>query len=178
MLATRLERLNTLVELATPLAERTSTRIEQANRALEAGLMQTGDRSAETFHQFWNLDRGIFDTARELAHAHASAHASATDGAELTEHAVNASTRTAAHTRDMQRLPRYYPTQPRQLREPGHTGTARSHARAGRPSHLANPPRKTHPPPCHHRTAAAPAAHQRGGHPPAARHDASPPATG
>lgn len=109
MLATRLERLNTLVDLATPLAERTSTRIEQGYRALEAGLMQTGDRSAETFHQFWSVDRGIFDTARELAHARASA----TDGAELTEHAVNASTLTAAHTRDMQRLPRYSPTQPR-----------------------------------------------------------------
>ncbi len=108
MLATRLERLNTLVELATPLAERTSTRIEQAHQALDAGLMQTGDRSAETFHHFWNLDRGIFDTARQVAHAHASA----TDGAELTEHAVNASHLTAAHTRDMQRLPRYSPTRP------------------------------------------------------------------
>jgi ABC-type transporter Mla subunit MlaD len=106
MLATRLERLNTLVELATPLAERTSTRIERAHQALDAGLMQTGDRSTETFHQFWNLDRGIFDTARELAHA------SAANGAELTEHAVNASTLTAAHSRDMQRLPRCSPTRP------------------------------------------------------------------
>jgi len=53
--------------------------------------MQTGDRSAETFHQFWSVDRGVFDTARELA--------------------VNASTLTAAHTRDRQRLPRYSPTQ-------------------------------------------------------------------
>ncbi len=108
MLATRLERLNTLVELATPLAERTSTRIEQAHQALDAGLMQSGDRSAETFHQFWNLDRGVFDTARELAHAHASA----TDGAELTEHAVTASTLTAAHTRDLLRLPGHTPTRP------------------------------------------------------------------
>ena len=109
-LATRLERLHTLVELATPLAERTSTRIEQAHQAVDASLMQTGDRSAETFDQFWNLDRGIFDTARELAHAHA--HASATDGAELTGRAVTASTLIAARTRDMQRLPRYSPTRP------------------------------------------------------------------
>jgi len=108
MLATRLERLNTLVELATPLAERTSTRIEQAHQAMDAGLMQSDDRSAETFHQFWNLDRGIFGTARELAHAHASA----TDGAELTEHAVTASTLTAAHTRDLLRLPGHTPTRP------------------------------------------------------------------
>ncbi len=194
MLATRLERLNTLVELATPLAERTSTRIEQAHQTLTAGLKQTpailpsgkslsygpypnrdfhrgqpvgqpgtaevggrrlaavrsddgrvwcpagdtGDWFAlhsrpstdtyaagtnpptearataadtpdhDTFHQFWNLDRGILDTARELAHAHASA----TNGAELTEHAVNATTVTAAHTRDLQRLPGHTPTRP------------------------------------------------------------------
>jgi len=130
MLATRLERLSTLVELATPLAERTSVRIEQAQRALEAGLMQTGDRSVGAFHQFWNIDRGIFDTARELAHARASA----TDGGELTEHAVNASTLTAAHTREMRRLPRYSPNQPsrnehpptsaRPVRTPGSAGPA------------------------------------------------------
>jgi len=129
MLATRLERLNTLVDLATPLAERTSTRIEQGYRALEAGLMQTGDRSAETFHQFWSVDRGIFDTARELAHARASA----TDGAELTEHAVNASTLTAAHTRDMQRLPRYSPTQPATYERPA------TSARPGRSPRPAGP---------------------------------------
>lgn len=45
MLATRLERLNTLVELATPLAERTSTRIEQAHQTLTDGLKQTADLS-------------------------------------------------------------------------------------------------------------------------------------
>ncbi len=132
MLATRLERLNTLVDLATPLAERTSTRIEQGYRALEAGLMQTGDRSADTFHQFWSVYRGIFDTARELAHARASA----TDGAELTEHAATASTLTAAHPRHATTaalLP--HPT--RSLRVAGYIGTPWSLYETHRPSHLA-----------------------------------------
>jgi len=78
--------------------------------------MQTRDRSAETFHQFWSVDRGIFDTARELAHAHT--HTSATEGAEHAEHAEHASTLTAAHTRDRQQLPRYSATRPATYEHP------------------------------------------------------------
>ena len=106
LLATRLERLATLIEMATPLAERTATRIEQAHQALETGLMQTGDRIVDPFRQFWNVDWGIFGTDRALAHARASA----TNGTDLTQHAVTASTVTAAHTRDISRQSRHSPT--------------------------------------------------------------------
>ena len=108
--------------------------------------MQTRDRSAETFHQFWSVDRGIFDTARELAHAHA--HTSVTEGAE------HASTLTAAHTRDRQQLPRYSSTRP--------ATSTQSHrndpvARPGPPSQPPIPLTQEVRPPCHRRNAAAPA---------------------
>jgi len=83
----------------------------------------------DTFHQFWNLDRGLFDTAREIS----DARTSATHGAELTEHAVNATTVTAAHTRDMQRLRGHTPHQPGRYPYPA------TQARPGRTAGPAGP---------------------------------------
>ncbi len=101
----RADRLNTLVQLATPLADRAHQQLESARQALQDGVTSSAEPSRDQFQRFWSLDRGIFESSRELAHARTSTR----DGAELTEHAARSVTLTAAHARD---LLRHHPQTP------------------------------------------------------------------
>jgi len=98
-LSSRAERLSTLVQVATPLADRAHQQLDSAYQALEQGVRASAGPNLDDFQQFWTLDRGVYDSSRDLA----SARTSTRDGAELTEHAVHSGTVTAAHARDLLR---------------------------------------------------------------------------
>ena len=96
----RASRLNTLVELATPLASPAAQQLGHAQDALERGLMFADDPRLDRFQRFWSVNHGMLDTTRKLS----AARSSARDGTELTEHAIRSGTLTSAHARDMLRL--------------------------------------------------------------------------
>ena len=98
-LSSRAERLSTLVAAATPLADRAHQQLGSAREALEQGVRASSGPGLDEFQQFWTLDRGVYDSSRDLA----SAHTRTRDGAELTEHAARTGTLTAAHARDLLR---------------------------------------------------------------------------
>lgn len=96
-LSSRAERLSTLVAAATPLADRAHQQLGSAYQALEQGVRASAGPDLDEFQQFWSLDRGVYDSSRQLA----SARTSTRDGAELTEHAARSGTLTAAHARHL-----------------------------------------------------------------------------
>lgn len=98
-LSSRAQRRSTLVDVATPLADRANQQLRSAREALESGVTASADPKLDGFQKFWSLDRGVVDTSRQLA----SARKSSRDGSELTEHAVHSGTVTAAHARDLLR---------------------------------------------------------------------------
>jgi len=99
ILSSRAERLTTLVEIAKPLADRARQQLGYAHDALEYGVTSSTEPGRDQLQMFWSLDRGVFDTARELARARNSTR----DGAELTEHAIQSGALTGAHARSMLR---------------------------------------------------------------------------
>jgi len=99
ILSSRAERLTTLVEIAKPLADRARQQLGYAHDALEYGVTSSTEPGRDQLQMFWSLDRGVFDTARELARARNSTR----DGAELTEHAIHSGALTGAHARSMLR---------------------------------------------------------------------------
>lgn len=99
ILSSRAERLTTLVEIAKPLADRARQQLGYAHDALEHGVTSSTEPGRDQLQTFWSLDRGVFDTARELARARTSTR----DGAELTEHAIHSGALTGAHARSMLR---------------------------------------------------------------------------
>jgi len=99
ILSSRAERLTTLVEIAKPLADRARQQLGYAHDALEHGVTSSTEPGRDQLQMFWSLDRGVFDTARELARARNSTR----DGAELTEHAIHSGALTGAHARSMLR---------------------------------------------------------------------------
>lgn len=107
-LSSRAERLSTLVQVATPLADRAHQQLDSAYHALEQGVRASAGANLDEFRQFWTLDRGVYDSSRDLA----AARTSTRDGAELTGHAVHSGTVTAAHARNLLRhhQPGYSPT--------------------------------------------------------------------
>ncbi len=108
ILSSRAERLTTLVELATPLADRARQQIESAHDALDHVAAASPQRSRDQLQMFWSLDHGVFDAARQIARARTSTR----DGVELTEQAVHSGTLTAAHARDLLRLHQQPPPSP------------------------------------------------------------------
>jgi len=98
-LANRAERLASLIEVATPLADRAHQQLRSAREALESGVTASADPNLDGFAKFGSLDRGVIDTTRQLA----AVRISSRDGAELTEHAVHSGTVTAASARDLLR---------------------------------------------------------------------------
>ena len=109
VLATRTERLATLVEGAVPLAERTQQQLGQAQEILQRQVGSGAAPVADQFQRFWAVDVGIFDGSRAVAQARTTTR----DGTELLERAVHTGTLTAVQARNTLRqhttLPQHEP---------------------------------------------------------------------
>ncbi len=109
VLATRTERLATLVEGAIPLAERAQRQLGQAQEILQRQVSGGTTPETDRFQQFWAADVGIFDGSRAIAQARTTTR----DGAELLERAVHTGTLTAVQARNALRqhtpLPHHRP---------------------------------------------------------------------
>lgn len=112
VLAGRTERLSMLVEVATPLAERSQRQLAEAQEVLERQVSASAEPDVDRFQQFWALDVGVFDGARAVAQARTTTR----DGAELTGRAVHAGAVTSVQVRDLlhhhSRSPRHRPRPP------------------------------------------------------------------
>ena len=112
VLATRTERLSTLVEGAIPLADRAQQQLGQAREVLHRQVTAGAPPDTDRFQRFWAVDVGIFDGSRALAQARTTAH----DGAELLQRAVHTGTLTAVQARNVLRqhspLPHHQPPPP------------------------------------------------------------------
>jgi hypothetical protein len=95
VLATRTERLSTLVEGAIPLAQRAQQQLGQAQEILQRQVSAGSTPDADRFRRFWAVDVGIFDGSRTVAQARTTTR----DGGELLDRAVHTSTLTAAQAR-------------------------------------------------------------------------------
>ncbi len=96
VLATRAERLATLVEGAIPLAERAQRQLGQAQEILQRQVSAGAPPETDRFQRFWAADVGIFDGSRAIAQARTTTR----DGAELLERAVHTGTLTAVQARN------------------------------------------------------------------------------
>ena len=109
VLATRTERLATLVEGAIPLAERAQQQLGQAQEILQRQVGSGAAPAADRFQRFWAVDVGIFDGSRAVAQARTTTR----DGTELLERAVHTGTLTAVQARNTLRqhttLPHHEP---------------------------------------------------------------------
>ena len=109
VLATRTERLATLVEGAVPLAERAQQQLGQAQEILQRQVGSGAAPAADQFQRFWAVDVGIFDGSRAVAQARTTTR----DGTELLERAVHTGTLTAVQARNTLRqhttLPHHEP---------------------------------------------------------------------
>lgn len=117
VLATRTQRLATLVEGAIPLAERAQQQLSQAQEILQRQVSAGAVPDSDLFQRFWAVDVGIFDGSRAVAQARTTSR----DGAELLERALHTATLTAVQTRNALRqhtpLP-YHPSPPPPGRPP------------------------------------------------------------
>ena len=95
VLASRTERLATLVEGAIPLAERAQRQLGQAQEILQRQVSSGAAPDADRFQRFWTVDVGIFDGSRAVAQARTTTR----DGTELVERAVHTGTLTAVQAR-------------------------------------------------------------------------------
>jgi len=109
VLATRTERLATLVEGAIPLAERAQQQLGQAQEILQRQVGYGAAPATDRFQRFWAVDVGIFDGSRAVAQARTTTR----DGTELLERAVHTGTLTAVQARNTLRqhttLPHHEP---------------------------------------------------------------------
>lgn len=96
VLATRTERLATLIEGTIPLAERAQQQLSQAQEILQRQVSAGAAPDSDRFQRFWAVDVGIFDGSRAVAQARTTSR----DGAELLELAVHTATLTAVQTRN------------------------------------------------------------------------------
>jgi len=111
VLATRTERLATLIEGAIPLAERARQQLSQAQEILHRQVSAGAGPDSDRFQRFWAVDVGIFDGSRAVAQARTTSR----DGAELLERALHTATLTAVQTRNALRQhtpPPYHPAPP------------------------------------------------------------------